>query len=297
MVNFEQLAYVKKIYEMESMIHAAEAIHISQSAMSQSLANLEQELGYTLFHRSRKGTLPTPEGKQLIPFIIDILDSRDKLSAEVEAMTSHLKGSLIIATIPTLFNKIIPKALSAFKKDYPHINVEIFESSREDIIRLVENNEVDIGLIGIRDNEQLSSTITLHSLNRTSDFKLIVPKKSKLVLKDVVSLEEIQQYPFVLYDRSFYQHNFKEFEEVYGPLKIVFRTNNLGVVLRTVAEGLGVSIVSSLMLEEDLLIESGMIEQIPIGNPFDYYIYFTALTKGVQNKYSVANTFITYIKQ
>ncbi|PTE92712.1 LysR family transcriptional regulator, partial [Staphylococcus cohnii] len=35
----------------------------------------------------------------------------------------------------------------------------------------------------------------------------------------------------------------------------------------------------------------------PIGNPFDYYIYFTALTKGVQNKYSVANTFITYIKQ
>ena len=112
-----------------------------------------------------------------------------------------------------------------------------------------------------------------------------------------MSLEEIQQYPFVLYDRSFYQHNFKEFEEVYGPLKIVFRTNNPGVVLRTVAEGLGVSIVSSLMLEEDLLIESGMIEQIPIGNPFDYYIYFTALTKGVQNKYSVANTFITYIKQ
>ena len=77
----------------------------------------------------------------------------------------------------------------------------------------------------------------------------------------------------------------------------MFRTNNPGVVLRTVAEGLGVSIVSSLMLEEDLLIESGMIEQIPIGNPFDYYIYFTALTKGVQNKYSVANTFITYIKQ
>ena len=37
-------------------------------------------------------------------------------------------------------------------------------------------------------------------------------------------------------------------------------------MLRTVAEGLGVSIVSSLMLEEDLIIESGMIEQIPIGN-------------------------------
>ncbi|MGW9939162.1 DNA-binding transcriptional LysR family regulator [Staphylococcus epidermidis] len=53
-MNFEQLAYVKKLYELESMIQASESIHISQSAMSQSLTNLEKELGYKLFSRSRK---------------------------------------------------------------------------------------------------------------------------------------------------------------------------------------------------------------------------------------------------
>ena len=49
-MNFEQLAYVKKLYELESMIQASESIHISQSAMSQSLTNLEKELGLSLIH-------------------------------------------------------------------------------------------------------------------------------------------------------------------------------------------------------------------------------------------------------
>jgi DNA-binding transcriptional LysR family regulator len=47
-MNFEQLSYVQKIYELESIIHASEAMHISQSAMSQSIANLESELGYKI---------------------------------------------------------------------------------------------------------------------------------------------------------------------------------------------------------------------------------------------------------
>ena len=54
-MNFEQLSYVKKIYELESIVHASEAMHISQSAMSQSIANLESELGYKILIVHVKG--------------------------------------------------------------------------------------------------------------------------------------------------------------------------------------------------------------------------------------------------
>ena len=54
-MNFEQLIYVKSVYEQESMIRASELMHISQSAMSQSIANLETELGYSLFIAPEKG--------------------------------------------------------------------------------------------------------------------------------------------------------------------------------------------------------------------------------------------------
>jgi LysR family transcriptional activator of glutamate synthase operon len=295
-MNFEQLSYVKKIYETESIIYAAEAMHISQSAMSQSIANLETELGYKLFNRSRKGTLPTQDGKHLIPYIIEILEAQHHLLDEVDAMKAHINGSLTIATIPTLFNKVVPKALSKFNKDYPHINVKIFESDKDEIARLVQRNEVDIGLIGIRDNESIDDGLQLHSLNRSSGFKLIVPKKSKLALKEEVNLEEIQQYPFVLYDRSFYQNNLKAFEDENGPLKIVFRTNNPSVLIRTVSEGLGISIVSNLIIEDDPFIMNGSIETVPIGKPFDYYIYFTAITKGTDNNNAAISKFISYLR-
>lgn len=130
-MNFEQLTYVKKIYELESIIQAADKMHVSQSAMSQSLRALEFELGYQLFERSRRGTFATEIGQRIIPYIIDILDARTQLLQEVDSLKSNLTGSLKIATIPTLFNKIIPKALSAFKKDFPHIEVQVFESDKD----------------------------------------------------------------------------------------------------------------------------------------------------------------------
>ncbi|MGI2238080.1 LysR family transcriptional regulator [Staphylococcus cohnii] len=296
-MNFEQLSYVKKIYELESIVHASEAMHISQSAMSQSIANLESELGYKIFNRSRKGTLPTEVGKRLIPLIIDILEAQTGLLSEVEALHSNIKGSLKIATIPTLFNKIVPKALSNFKKDYAHIDVEVFESDRQEIIKMIENNEIDIGLIGKTENETFSHRIVPHSLNLSTDFKLIVPKKSKLSLKSMVEMESIKQFPFVLYDRNFYHNNFKAFEDENGPLKIVFRTNNPSVLIKTVSEGLGVSIVSSLMLEDDPFILNGLIEMLPIGSPFDYYIYFTALTNVDRANEQTIRTFIEYLKK
>lgn len=91
-------------------------------------------------------------------------------------MHSNIAGSLKIATIPTLFNKIIPKALSTFKKDYPHIEVEVIESDRDKIMKMVEDNEVDIGLIGKTESETFGQTIVSNSLNISTNFRLIVPK-------------------------------------------------------------------------------------------------------------------------
>lgn len=83
------------------MVQASQSLHISQSALSQSITNLEKSIGYKLFDRSRRGTLPTKIGEKLIPAIIDIIDAQDNLLTEVNALKSDLTGSLKIATIPT----------------------------------------------------------------------------------------------------------------------------------------------------------------------------------------------------
>ncbi|MBX5318854.1 LysR family transcriptional regulator [Staphylococcus caprae] len=295
-MNFEQLAYVKTVYEMESMIHASEKMHISQSAMSQSIANLEKEIGYKLFERSRKGTFLTEEGQRLIPYILEILESKNDLLVEVQNMKTDIAGTLKIATIPTLFHKIVPKALSHFKNDYPQVDVEVKEADREDIVDMVDKGDIDIGLIGKPETEENTLPVREISLNLTTKFKLLVPKKSKLTFRDYVNLEEIQDYPFILYDRGFYHHQLKEFEKTHGPLKIVFKTTNPIVLMRTVAEGLGVGIVSNLMVENEHFFNDEMIEAVSLGKPFDAAISFLAVVKDGKHNEKTIQEFINYLK-
>ena len=58
-MNFEQLEYIKEVIETKSMSIAAENLHVTQSAISQSISLLEKEFGVQLFKRSRNGTIPT----------------------------------------------------------------------------------------------------------------------------------------------------------------------------------------------------------------------------------------------
>ncbi|MCJ1655284.1 LysR family transcriptional regulator [Staphylococcus sp. NRL 18/288] len=295
-MNFEQLSYVKTVYEEESIIRASELMHISQSAMSQSIANLEEELGYKLFYRSRKGTVPTEVGKRLIPKILEIEEAKNDLWSEIKSINTSIEGKIKIATIPTLFHKLLPKVLSHFKNDHPKVEVEVLEAEREEILKMVQDNEIDIGLIGKKKVGEQYHHIVEHQLNVSSDFKLIVPAKSKLTFKDTINLEDIKHYPFVLYDRSFYHHHLKEFEKENGELKIVFRTNNPVVMMRMIAEGLGIGIVSSLMLENDPFLNNELIESLPLGQPFDYSIYFAAMINKERNNEPTVLEFINYLK-
>lgn len=295
-MNFEQLSYVKTVYEMESIIHASKKMNISQSAMSQSIANLEKELGYKLFNRSRRGTFLTKEGERLIPFILEILESQDNLMSEVNNMKSDISGKLKIATIPTIFHKVIPKALSQFKKSYPKVEVEVVEADREDIMNRVNKGDIDIGLIGKPETEKKTTSVKEISLNLTTTIKLLVPKKSKLTFRDDVSLEEIQDYPFVLYDRGFYQSQLKEFEKTHKPLKIVFKTTDPIVLMRTVTEGLGLGIVSSFMIENEHFLNDEKIEAVSLGSPFDASIRFVAILDETKYKDETAREFINYLK-
>lgn len=208
-LNFEQLHYIKAVVEYGSITHASEALHVSQSALSQSIASLEKEMGHKLFNRSRSGTVPTENGKQLISIILEMLETESKLRQTASTLSATLRGTLTIATSPSLFMTVLPQALSNFRKDYPQIVVRITEAENDEIFHLVQKNDVDIGLISLMDNHEVDSTMEINSLFLSSGFKAIVPSDSKLAFRESINLEDIQDYPFILFDREFYNVNIK----------------------------------------------------------------------------------------
>lgn len=295
-MNFEQLQYIKAIVEFESITHASEALHISQSALSQSIASFEKEIEHKLFIRSRSGTVPTENGKKLIPIILEILESESKLRQTANSLSATLHGKLKIATTPSLFMTVVPRALSNFKKDNPQIEVDIVEAENDEIFHLIQKKEIDIGLFSLMDYHKIDSSMEVYSLFLSSSFKAIVPIDSKLAFRESVTLEDIQNLPFILFDREFYNVNIERFEANQGPLNILFTTKNPSVLFRSVSAGLGISIVSDLMLQDDPYIQTKTITAVPIGHPFNREINFVGLANKSSEKKQLTETFISYLR-
>src|SRR5690606_41693519 len=118
-MRIEQLEYLTAITRLGSMRRACEALHVSQPALSQTIGNLERELGVTLLERHRTGTRISSGARELLPWITDVLDAASRLRAAADAQpptrSMLRRGTMNAATVP-----LVPPARSEFHPANPH---------------------------------------------------------------------------------------------------------------------------------------------------------------------------------
>ena len=298
-MNFEQLEYLKEVLETKSMSIAAKNLHVTQSAISQSISLLEKEFGVQLFKRSRNGTIPTEEGKNIIAKVLEILMKTEELKEEIQSLTATFNGELKIATVPSIFMTYLPKALSKFHKDFPQIKVTIMEMDNEEVIEEVNQKKVDLGLIALLNTVEYEfpGHMSLHTLHSQGTFNVIVPKDSVLAFSKDLQLMDIRDYPFVIYGKNSYHNLIEDFEKQYGPLNIIFKSTNSEVIKKSVSEGIGISLFSSLMLVDDPYIESGRIISIPlIGYPLNFNLSFGGIYSKNRSQSRLVKKFLEYFE-
>ncbi len=297
-MNFEQLEYVKEVIETKSMSVAAQNLHVTQSAISQSISLLEKEFGVKIFKRSRQGTIPTEEGKHIIKKVLEVLKKTDELKEEVHSITSAFNGEIKIGTSPSIFMTFLPKTLARFKKDFPQIKVTIEEMEKKDVIDGVDQGKVDLGLIALfNPGDKLPGQMIFYSFQYGGNFNIIAPKDSALAFSEEMNLVDIKDYPFVMYERGYFKNLIGDLEKQYGPINIILRTKNSEVIKRAVSEGLGISLVSSLMLKDDPYLESGKIVSIPLtGYPLDFNVLFGGIYSKNRSQYRLVKKFLEYVE-
>ncbi|GGA30979.1 LysR family transcriptional regulator [Paenibacillus physcomitrellae] len=266
-MNLEQMGYIKEIVHTQSISVAAQNLHVSQSAVSQSISLLEKELGIRLFKRTRFGTTPTLEGKEIITKALKIVEYMEMIKEEAQTTASILQGELKIAATPSLM-AFFPKILSLFKKDYPHIKVTIIEMESLGIIEQVKKQQVDLGLTVMQESieESLPEHIIFETFDYKPDVKVIVPKYSPLAFRKVLNLQDLADYPLVVNASQLWGNFMTLLEESNGSMNVLFKTSNSEVIKKTVAEGLAISFLSNYLLIDDPYIESGRIIAIPLAN-------------------------------
>lgn len=148
---FRQLEYIVALARERHFVRAAQSCSVSQPALSEGIRKLEEELDVPLIHRGNKFEGLTAEGQQIVVWARRILADRDGLKEEIGAMRAGLSGRLRFGSVPTA--SIAVSLLTApFCAMHPLARVQVVSDLKsEDVLRKVQNYEIDAGITYIRD--------------------------------------------------------------------------------------------------------------------------------------------------
>ena len=147
MSTLTQLEYLLAVDSERHFGNAAKLCHVSQPSLSAQIQKLEEELEVVIFDRSRKPILPTEAGKEIIEQARKVLKEHKKLKVIAELKAPVPKGDFDLAVIPTLASYVIPLFIGDFAEKFPQVNLRVHEHKTEDILKLLQDDALDAGLL------------------------------------------------------------------------------------------------------------------------------------------------------
>lgn len=135
------------VVEQESFQKAAQALQLTPSAISHAVAAMEAELGSPLFVRSRQGVYLTNYGKELFPYIKNVLNSDEYLQQAVAQFNGMQKGVVRIGIFNSACVEWMPSLLKDFKQEYPDVSLDIYQGTYDDVYQWLKDGVVDLGFL------------------------------------------------------------------------------------------------------------------------------------------------------
>lgn len=261
-MNLEQLEYVVEIAKTRSFSAAASQLHMTQSAISQSVRKLEEELELTVFERSRQGAVPTEEGKLFIEQAIEIL-RRVELLRVNDDRDKPLSGHIHVATFPSVMPYLI-ETTAYMKQEHPLLHISIEEKGSMEIVEDIRQSRIQLGFIAIY-NKQLQKLGGLHFSEMYSG-KLVIGAhhESPLAQYNRITPKQLMAHQLALYNDQFVHDFADRFTDVYGELSILFWTNNSEAITSVLSNGLAASIGHDFSLYQHPLWKAGRMKIIEI---------------------------------
>ena len=288
-----KLDYYRIFYETaryRSFSTAAGRLYISQSAISQCIHQLEDDLNVQLFVRTRKGVSLTNEGKILFMKVENAINSIEQGESQLERLRHLESGELRIAAGDTITTHFLLKYLEDFHATYPDIRIEMANSYSSQMLTLVKEGKADLAFVNMpMEDEEL----TFEECLEIND---IFVCGSDFETKASYSWEEVAGLPLILIEknassRHFLEKNFNEKNISLNP-QIEVAVHDL--LIRFASIHLGVSCVVEQFASKEL--EKGIIKRIPLDPPLPKRSIGCAYLKNAPLSYA-AKAFLDLIKQ
>ncbi|MGB5784160.1 MAG: LysR family transcriptional regulator [Stenotrophomonas geniculata] len=232
-----------------SVSRAAEALFVSQPAISLQLQALERELGVPLFERSGRRLVPSREGQLLYEMAQPLVESLDGLEARFRDKVRGLDaGELNIAANSSTILYLLPKIVERFRLHYPDVRLTLHNAISADGTDLLREDAADLAIGSMTD---VPADLTYAPAYRFEQV-LIAPHDHPLAKGGELELADIARYPLVLPPKR--QITYRLVDQVFQRHRIAYtvalEVGGWEVIKQYVAMGMGISIVPALCLNE-----------------------------------------------
>ena len=247
-MNLFQIEIFIKVVDEGNFTRAGEQLGMTQSGISHNISSLESELGIILLNRGRNGISLTDSGERIIRNMRNILSESEIIKQETASILGIEKGKIRIGSFSSFSSQILPKIMSAFRREFSGIEIEFYEGSYEQITRWVEEGKVDVGFTSLH-----NSIANLEYFSLVKDrFVLILPNNHRLKAYEQIEVKDIQGEDFIM-PRSGCEIGIKAYlkEQQVSP-NVHFSVVDNQTIIAMVCEGLGMTIIPELALPHDL---------------------------------------------
>lgn len=294
-MDIHRLEVFCKVIELQSFTKAADASFLTQPTVSEHIRMLEEMTGEKLLDRFGREVLPTPAGKILYKYARQIIQLRNEALQALDRYKGVLSGHLNIgaSTIPGTY--VLPALIGSFKAAYPTIQITLKISSSGQIVEKILDGTLEVGLIGAKWADR---RIVLEEAF-SDELILVVPPQHAWASRTSIPLEELTSEPFILRERGSGTRivTFHAFEAAgFDPLRLkpVAEMGTTEAVRQGIKAGIGVSILSSQAVAEDL--ERGTLVSIALEGARILRPFFLAQRKNRQSS-PLCAAFIEHLRK
>ena len=146
-LHLHHLLYLREVARLGSISRAAEALELSQPALSQSLAEIERRTGVTLFERSGRRRIPTRAGAEVLAFAAAVLSRAETLQRALEGYQRGESGVLRAGMIDAAALYLLPEAIRAYRRSYPQVDFLVSVDSSDQLIHRLIAHELDLVVV------------------------------------------------------------------------------------------------------------------------------------------------------
>ena len=275
-ISVRQLTAFITVADSGSFTRASDQMHLTQSAVSGLIKELESNLGILLFDRTTRQLSLSVVGRHLLPQARRILNEMQLFENEASSLTSLAQGQVRLA-VSQFAASSMPAVIAQFAKDYPDISVSLLDCSAENVLEHIQNIEVDLGVgteLGFMESEDDISADLLYQL----PFCVVMPDSHILAQKSVMTWQDLIDTPLITLQGPFLEQVTAELDEAVAAhiQQARYKVNFMSTALEMTRQGFGITLCLPYMPEVIDWVSANGLQMRPLAQPVKtrrFFIY------------------------